>query len=524
MSKTAAIALAIFVGLIAISAPIAISIYWAWKLSFDEQIRQTTSIAKDVLRRSEESADQAFVVFHTLEAADAADPCSDDNIRLMGKLDLASEQVQTVGYIRDNTLLCSSYGRHHTPVGPPSYETARDLQVRAGVEFPILPGMKFLVVTHKISGYSAAIHPDLPLDVFETEPEVSVGVFSFASGKLIVGRGVFEPHWIARLGEAREVRFLDGENLVVILRSTKYATAAFASIPATNISRGLRHTAVLLVPVGVVAGVVLALAVLYLARLQLALPAVLKVALRRNEFFLNYQPIVDLQTRRWVGAEVLIRWRRPNGEMVRPDLFIAVAEETGLIQRVTERVMTIAGSEAHALFERYPDFHLAINLSAADLECRATIAGLKRLADETAARHGNLMVEATERGFMRAEVAREILGETRTMGIETAIDDFGTGYSSLSYLETFELDYLKIDKSFVDTLGKDAATSQVVPHIIEMAKALRLRMIAEGVETEEQAQFLRERGVQFAQGWLFAKPLPFEELAAVLSAAKERSS
>ena len=524
MSKRAAVALAIAIGLIAVATPIAISIYWAWRESFDEQIEHVALIAKDVLRRSDESTDQVFGIFDALEAAHASEPCSDQNIRLMAKLALESEQVQAVGYVKNNTLLCSSYGHHNTPLGPPSYDTPYGTEVRNSLEFPVSREKKFLAVTHKATGYTVAIHPHLPLDVFVSEPDVSLGVFSFASRKLIIGRGIFKPHWMERLGDAQQARFSDGENLVVIRRSAKYLYAAFASVPAASVDQGLRRAALVLVPVGVLAGAVLALAVLFVARQQLALPAVLKVALRRNEFFLNYQPIVDLRTGKWVGAEALIRWRRPNGEMVRPDLFIAVAEDTGLIQRITERVMAIVRSDAHGLFERYPDFHIGINLSAADLQTRERIESLRGLVVETGARHGNLMVEATERGFIKVDVAKEIVHEIRAMGVQIAIDDFGTGYSSLSYLEAFELDYLKIDKSFVDTLGKGAATSQVVLHIIEMAKSLKLQMIAEGVETEAQAQFLRDCGVQFAQGWLYAKAMPFAQLVASLAAAMERSA
>src|SRR5690606_22130221 len=140
-----------------------------------------------------------------------------------------------------------------------------------------------------------------------------------------------------------------------------------------------------LVPVGLAASGLLVWAILFAVRIQTAMPTLLKVALRRKEFFLEYQPIVDLRTRRWVGAEALIRWRRPNGNMVRPDLFIQVAEDNGLIERVTHEVLRLLARDAGDLFRRHPGFHLGINLSAADLQSKETIERLHHLAAQTGA-------------------------------------------------------------------------------------------------------------------------------------------
>ena len=513
MNKTTAVVVAIIVGLVAVSAPIAITLYLAWKQSFNEQMAEAASLARDILRRSDESTAQSFVIFGTLEAAHASDPCSDENMRLMRKLHLGSDQFQAVAYVKDDRMLCSSFGRHDTPLGPPTYVTGYGTDIRTSVEFPILPGRKFLMSTHKASGYSVAIHPDLPVNVFVDEPNVSVGVFSNAVGKVILSRGAFKPDWIKALGSANEAQFSDGEHLVAMQRSGKYSFSAYAAIPESAVGTGLRRTALILVPIGIVAGLVLALAVLHLAKQQLALPAVLKVALRRNEFFLAYQPLVELRGGRCVGAEALIRWRRPNGEMVRPDVFIPVAEDTGLIHEVTKRVMEIVARDATQLLKLHPGLHIGINLSHVDLQLDDTPHLVQELIRKMGVQPHNILIEATERGFMQADKARKIMGDIRALKIKIAIDDFGTGYSSLSYLEKFPLDYLKIDKSFVDTMGGKTATSQVAVHIIEMAKSLKLEMIAEGVETAEQAKYLQEHGVQYAQGYFFGKPMPLAELA-----------
>ena len=521
MNKKAAIWMAVVGGLLAIAVPIVLSLYWwAWKHNLDTQIEFTDSIAQEVLRKSGEGVRQMDAIHTALVKAGDPDPCSPANIRLMGLLNLKSDQVQVVGYVQDNTLLCSAYGQHHMALGPPTFTTPLGTKVWTAQELPLVPDTQFLVLAPKGLGYTVVILPQTFLNVFTDDPHISMGLYSLSAQRLIVGRGDFEPQWLERLGTAQQVQFIDQANLVVIRRSSNFEFASFAAQPVSKVDEGLYQTAIVLVPIGVLAGVLLALTVLHLARQQLSLPAVLKVALKRKEFMLHYQPVVDLQTGQWVGAEALIRWRRPTGEMVPPDVFIRAAEDADLIQELTAQVMEMVGRDAYQFFPLYPDFHMAINLAAADLESRDTLEGLAKLSRETAARERNLLVEATERGFMKADVAKDILREIRGMGICVAIDDFGTGYSSLSYLANFELDYLKIDKSFVDTVGTHSATSQVVPHIIQMAKALKLTMIAEGVETPAQAQYLREHGVQLAQGWLFAKPMPFAELVAGLAASR----
>ncbi len=517
MSRRLSIGIGLLIGLLAISIPIVLAVYLAWRQSSDSQRAIVASIADDVLRRSEESTDQTLSVVQTLKQQGTADPCSSENIRLMGKLDLGSDKVQAVGYVRDNHLLCSSYGVHDTPVGPPLYTTPYGIQTRSNVEFPVYPGLKFLLVTDVQSGYTTAIHPNRPLDVFTRDPQVSVGVFSTVSRKPVIVRGVVKQEWLDRLGAASAMQYVDGEYLVAISKSQKYGLAAFAVIPSARVAAGLRSSALTLVPIGALAGVLLACVVAYLVREHLAMRSLIKVALRHNEFFLEYQPLMDLRSGRCVGAEALIRWRRPDGKIVRPDLFIPVAEEAGLIRSITRRVLELVAHDAAELLRQRSDLHVAINLSAQDLQSQETVQLVLDFMKRMRVKASSVLVEVTERGFMQADLAHRIMCDLHANNIRIAIDDFGTGYSSLSYLQTFQLDYLKIDKSFVDTMGGEAATSLVAHHIIEMAKSLNLEMIAEGVETQAQLRYLQERGVQFAQGWHFSKALPFGEFVQFLA-------
>jgi sensor c-di-GMP phosphodiesterase-like protein len=226
--------------------------------------------------------------------------------------------------------------------------------------------------------------------------------------------------------------------------------------------------------------------------------------------------VVDLRSGAWVGAEALVRWQRPDGEEVSPDLFVPVAERFGLIQQLTRRVCELCVQDLHSLLAQHPDFRVSINLSAEDFSSPDITLHLRDLLARSGLPTRQFQVEVTERGLLDQNTARDVLQLLRASGIRVAIDDFGTGYSSLGYLTSLDVDSLKIDRIFIETIGVGAATSHVVAHIIKMAKSLGLDMIAEGVETDTQADYLRTQVVQYAQGWLYARPLSPQDLGAAL--------
>lgn len=497
----------------AIAAPVALSLYLAQRQAQEQEEARALEYVHDVVHRSEGMLGQVQAGIVRLQASPK--PCADADIDAMRKIDLASSYIQAIGRVEGDTMVCSSLaglGVKGLPLGPADLASERGAKMRYDVRFPFAGANRFVVIEYQ--GIAAIIHKDLPLDASTTDPNVSLALFWRENGRLASARGTVRTEWLTRLGASDEVSFRDDGHVVAVARSKKYLIGGLAALPQSSVTQQAQRLARILLPLGVLAGMLLAALILRAAQRQQAMPSIIRAGLRRDEFFLQYQPVVELATGRWVGAEALIRWRRPGGEMMRPDIFIQAAEDSGQILQVTGRVLELIARDAGDLFKRNRDFHIAINLSAADLHSPQTIERLRQLSAATSARPGNLVVEATERGFLHEAVAKEMVKKLREEGYRVAVDDFGTGYSSLSYLQSLALDVLKIDKSFVDTIGAEAATSQVVAHIIEMAKDLQLEMVAEGVEHQAQADYLRERGVQFAQGWLFGRPMALAELLA----------
>jgi diguanylate cyclase (GGDEF)-like protein len=252
---------------------------------------------------------------------------------------------------------------------------------------------------------------------------------------------------------------------------------------------------------------------------NLALENDLRKATEREQFEVYYQPKLDARTRRTVGFEALIRWRHPSLGMIEPSEFIAMAEETELIIPINEWVLrsvckqTIAWQSAG--LDAVP---VAVNLSCVQFKQKDLPELVAKILRETKTDPKLLELEITESTIMQnEEEAGKTLRALAALGVRLSIDDFGTGYSSLSYLKRFELDTLKIDRSFVKDVTVDADDRAITTAIIAMAHSLGLRVVAEGVETEEQLAFLREYGCDELQGYLFSRPLPVSQAEKWLS-------
>ncbi len=245
----------------------------------------------------------------------------------------------------------------------------------------------------------------------------------------------------------------------------------------------------------------------------------LRRAMESDELVLHYQPQICLKSGRIIGAEVLVRWQHPELGLVPPGKFIPLAEETGLIIPMTEHILRQACDEGHCWQGMgLAPIRIAVNLSGNHFKRAGLVESVAEILLQTGFEPQYLELELTE-GILMENVESTIgtLNALSAMGIKFAIDDFGTGYSSLGYLKRFPLSILKIDQSFVQGIATSREDQAIVSAIIALAHRLNLKVIAEGVETEEQRNFLDEHGCDYAQGYLFSRPLPVAKFARLLS-------
>jgi len=249
---------------------------------------------------------------------------------------------------------------------------------------------------------------------------------------------------------------------------------------------------------------------------RLQLETDLRFAIERNEFELFYQPIIALDTATLMGFEALVRWNHPQRGLVPPNEFIPISESTGLIIPMTVQILNSACRQIvkwqNELGPSRP-LSVAVNLSGKHFAHPSLVEQITTVIDETGISPSSLKLELTESAVMdNAEAAIAMLKQIKETGVQVSIDDFGTGYSSLSYLHRFPIDQLKVDRSFVSAMEENSENGEIVRTVIALAKALRLKVVAEGIESIHQFHQLRILGCEYGQGYLFSKPLPVKEI------------
>jgi len=482
--------------------------YAALKLSIYNEQERLGKLADQLLIRNTLTYKETLKGLREAELYSGM-PCSREHISKLRQLTIESQVIKSLGYYEKGRLKCATWGlvTQSAVRSPIDYVTEDGVNVSFAVTPLISPRSKVMELS--MGQHSSLVDPAQITNVI-ADPDIGLGIFHDHYGA--IAQVNFPVPDLFRSGPADVNRALGDQYIYAVARSRGWI--AIATKPRSTVFAAHQQEPLFLVPfVLLLAGAIVG-GVIYWSRKMLSLQGELDLAIRKREFLVHYQPIIALETGICVGAEALLRWRKPGGKMVPPDIFITLAERTGQIREITDLLVRSVTQETSQLLHKYPDLHIAINLCSDDLHSGRILEVIRKYRKDAGLSARQIWLEATERGFMNVEAACSTLSTIRAEGHKVAIDDFGTGYSSLQYLQDLPIDTLKIDKSFVDTIGRDTATSSVTSHVIDMAKSLHLTTIAEGVETPEQADYLLSRGVEYGQGWLFSKPLPYADFVA----------
>ncbi|AZS82804.1 EAL domain-containing protein [Achromobacter spanius] len=350
-------------------------------------------------------------------------------------------------------------------------------------------------------GYSGAVAVDgrYVLDLLN-----AVATLGDYGMELIVGKGapIHSDSWHA--SDANVQAVYDE----VTRNNGRVALTIHVKAPTANLIDAWQQLLLSYLPVALLIGAGLAFAAYRLQLNRLSFKEQLRRAMRADEFQVHYQPVYGQLTGQCAGVEALMRWNRPGVGFVRPDIFIAAAEAENMIIPLTQHLLRLIERDMQS-WTTPPDFHVGVNIAPEHLSSNVLVKDIQAFVARVAARRPLIVLEITERSLISdSGQARRNIDTLRAAGVRVAIDDFGTGHCSLSYLQKFPVDYLKIDKGFVQAIMPSGEEAPVLDVIITLSHRLNLAVVAEGVETQAQFEYLTARGVAFIQGYLFARPMP----------------
>jgi sensor c-di-GMP phosphodiesterase-like protein len=494
--------------------------YWAGRVY---TLRLTASqLSREAAKRVENSVTFSRDAHRVLDAMNAStEPiCSDADMEQMLGLVYRSLLVKQAGRVRDGKIACSTaLGRLHLPgeelpqpdtIGADGVKVLRNAKVfylNLATVVGLQEGNSFVVLNPYINVFQDRITSPLHfkttvIDAAQTNPALSARSGAAATGPLT----------------NRDVDGRVGDLLYSTRCTVRYSTCITASfsVPEALKSDPLHFQGA--IGLGGVTGAWLGLVGCLAYRRNRGMEQQLRRAIRQDKLRVFYQPIVNIADGRIVGAEALARWTDEDDLMIRPDVFVRLAEERGFVEEITKLVLRHVLRDFAETFRLHPDFTVSVNVAASDLADPGFLPSLALMLDRAGVHARNLSIEITESSTAQRQEAMNTIRSLRLSGHSVHIDDFGTGYSSLSYLHALSVDAIKIDRAFTQAIGTEAVTLTILPQILAMAAALDLQVIVEGVETSQQANYFSPTARPiFAQGWLFARAVPLPEFRLMLA-------
>ncbi len=480
----------------------------AWRQARQIETARASLLASALLRQLEVATTQAGQGFDEIRRYRGVVPCSPEHLRIMRQADIGAGFIALFGAFLDGGLYCSSLGVEDgtaVPLGPPDY-ILRNTRLWSQKSLPFADDVPVLILAR--GDLLAVIAKDLILSALPEEPGLSGMIVHPASGIVLAGRGGFDTGWLrVQTPGTLSSHMREGRIIAMATARDLEVTAAVAIAPPA-LAATVAALARWLVPGGAVLGLVIGLAAARLLRRRSSPEAELRLALRNRQLHLVYQPMIDQETGRWAGAEALLRWERPDGTSTAPAAFVAIAETGGLMAELTQEMLRLLANDLGPIHAASPvGFHMAFNIATPDLHDEATMDCIAALIEDLGIRRGYLTAEIREHSLLNPQTTYQHLLALQDLGVNVAIDDFGSGYSGLGLLESFRVDYIKIEPDFIRALNRTAAATTLVRNVVEIARSLAVGIVAEGVESAAQADALKALGVRYGQGWLHAPPL-----------------
>lgn len=473
-----------------------------WYQVSDTELRRTATAAREVVSVTERLLDEAHSAID-LSRPMLTQPCTPEIQAELGRLAIGIEHIRVINIFRQNLLYCSSYDGAD-PVR--EFISAGDSQtLLLATDDYISPGEPVMILRRNYGHRSitASVATQWTADALRL-PGIRRAL-SLRTGSTVLTR---DNH----LMKAPRVEDTHAVHSGLYPFSVEYP--GIRSIPLAL----YLHEGALSLLLSALLGTTMATALWLVIFRRRTLYEELHRAVRKGEIVPWYQPIVDASTGRMAGVEVLARWKKPDGTVLSPAIFIAEAENSDLIVTLTRHLMECAARELPPLLSDQPQWHIGFNVTHTHILETGFITECQTFMSAFPPDSISLTIELTERErFDSSEEMRNRLKRLNTAKVTIALDDFGTGYANMEYLSEIPMDVIKIDRVFVSRIGQGYMAEQLLLSLFEMARALNMEIVAEGVETEAQANWLKERGVSWQQGYFYSPPVPLNKLKKHLS-------